>query len=60
MNAHPELADQIREMQLRYMRKRASDLASDVQAASKLLQHSDVAVTQRHYTTKATKLEAVR
>lgn len=58
--AHPELAEQIEAMKLRYMRKRASDLASDTQEASKLLQHSSVALTQRHYTTRATKLKAVR
>jgi hypothetical protein len=58
--AHPELAEKIEAMKLRYMRKRASDLASDTQEASKLLQHSSVALTQRHYTTRATKLKAVR
>lgn len=34
---------------LRYMRKRASKLSGSTEAASKLLQHSSLAVTQRHY-----------
>lgn len=58
--AHPELADQIRAMYLRDMRKRAADLAEDMGEASKLLQHSSIKLTSDHYRTKATKLKAVR
>ncbi len=58
--AHPELADDIRAMYLRDMRKRASDLAESDEEASKLLQHSSVALTRKHYRTKATKLRPVR
>lgn len=55
-----EAAEQIRAMYLRDMRKYASDLASDDEEASKLLQHSSVALTKKHYRKKATKLKAVR
>jgi hypothetical protein len=61
--ARPEnaaIADQIRAMYLRDCRKRASDLAGSVEEASKLLQHSSVALTGKHYRTKATKLTPVR
>lgn len=58
--AHPELADDIRKMFLRDTRKRAADLAEDMDAASKLLQHSSTKLTEEHYRTKATKLKAVR
>lgn len=58
--AHPELAEQIRAMYLRDTRKRAADLAEDMDAASALLQHSSKALTAKHYRTKATKLKAVR
>jgi site-specific recombinase XerC len=58
--AHPELADELRAMYLRDMRKRASDLAGSDQEASELLQHSSVALTKRHYRTRATKLRPVR
>jgi hypothetical protein len=47
-------------MYLRDMRKRASDLADSDESASKLLQHSSVELTRRHYRTKATKLKVVR
>lgn len=57
---HPELAKQIRAMFLRDMRKRASDLAPDLQQASGLLQHSSEAVTQKHYRGQVTKLRPVR
>lgn len=50
----------IRAMYLRDMRSLAADLASDLQEASKLLQHSSEAVTAKHYRTRATKLRAVR
>lgn len=58
--AYPELADQIKSMFLRDTRKRAADLAEDMDAASALLQHSSKALTAKHYRTKATKLKAVR
>jgi len=58
--AHPEIADQIKAMILRDCRKRAADLAEDDEAASKLLQHSSVGLTKKHYTTKGSKLTAVR
>jgi hypothetical protein len=54
------IADQIRAMYLRDCRKRASDLAGSVEEASNLLQHSSVALTQKHYRTRATKLKPVR
>lgn len=55
-----DLANSIRAMFLRDMRKRASDLADTVEEASELLQHSSVAVTKKHYRTKITKINAVR
>jgi integrase len=58
--AHPELADELRAMYLRDMRKYASDQCETVEEASKLLQHSSIAVTLKHYRTKATKLKAPR
>jgi len=58
--ANPKLAVDIKAMYLRDMRKRAADLADDMGAASKLLQHSSVKLTETHYRTKATKLQAVR
>jgi hypothetical protein len=58
--AHPEIADVIKAMYLRDCRKRAADLADDMESASKLLQHSSAALTEKHYRTKATKLKAVR
>lgn len=54
------IADQIRAMYLRDCRKRAADLAGDSQEASTLLQHSSVALTEKHYRTKAVKLKPVR
>ena len=57
---HPALADDLRAMFLRDSRKRAADLADDMESASKLLQHSSVKLTATHYRTKATKLTAVR
>lgn len=44
---------------LRDMRKRAGQLADDLAAASKLLQHSSIGVTQRHYR-QGDKLRPVR
>lgn len=58
--AHPEIAAEIKSMYLRDCRKRAADLAEDDEAASKLLQHSSVSLTKKHYTTKGSKLKAVR
>lgn len=57
---NPGLAEQIRAMYLRDMRKRAADLAGDSAEASKLLQHSSTAITEKHYRTKGAKLKAVR
>lgn len=51
---------QIKKMYLRDMRKRASDLADDSEGASKLLQHSSVALTERHYRGKVTQIKPVR
>lgn len=51
---------EIETMVLRDMRKRAADLAEDDAEASGLLQHSSVALTKRHYRTRATKLKPVR
>jgi hypothetical protein len=58
--ACPALADDIKAMYLRDTRKRAADLAEDMDAASALLQHSSKKLTADHYRTKATKLKAVR
>jgi len=53
-------AREIEAMVLRDMRKRSADLAGSSEEASKLLQHSSVALTDKHYRTKATKLRPVR
>lgn len=53
-------AQQIRAMYLRDMRKRAADLAGDLDEASRLLQHSSKKTTATHYRTKAVNLKAVR
>lgn len=58
--AHPELAEAILALFNRDMRKRAADLASDLDEASKLLQHSSTKLTGTHYRTKPQKLKAVR
>ena len=55
-----ELGARIRAMYLRDMRSLAADLAPDLEEASKLLQHSSQALTEKHYRTKATTLRAVR
>lgn len=55
-----ELARQIRAMFLRDMRKRASDLATDLDAAAALLQHDDKRLTAIHYRTRAPVLKPVR
>lgn len=58
--ACPELADQIRAMYLRDMRKRASDLAGSLDAAAELLQHTDKRLTARHYRSTVAKLKPTR
>jgi hypothetical protein len=50
----------IRAMYLRDMRSLAADLAHDEEEASKLLQHSNKALTEQHYRTKVQTLRAVR
>lgn len=57
---NPEFAAQIRAMYNRDLRRRAADLAGDVDEASKLLQHSSKALTEKHYRTKPQTLRAVR
>lgn len=54
------LAAAIRKLYLRDMRKRAADLAPDLDGASELLQHSSKRVTQIHYRSKAPKVRPVR
>ena len=58
--ANPALSEQIRAIYLRDCRKRAADLATDLDAASALLQHSSKKLTSDHYRMKATELKAVR
>lgn len=58
--ANPAMSDQIKKMYLRDTRKRAADLATDLDAASALLQHSSKKLTADHYRQKATELKAVR
>lgn len=55
-----DMADQIRLMYLRDMRKRASDMAATLEEASKLLQHSSIQITKKHYRTRPQKLIPVR
>lgn len=55
-----ELAEQIRTMIMRDMRKRASNLAGSLQEASTLLQHESTAITQKHYRDEPEKLKPVR
>lgn len=47
--ANPQIADELRAMYLRDMRKRAAQLATDVSEASRLLQHSSTHTTRKHY-----------
>jgi integrase len=58
--ANPEIADELRAMYLRDMRKRAADLAGSLDEASELLQHSNKQTTRIHYRTRPTKLRPVR
>lgn len=60
IKAHPHLAGELSGLYLRDLRKRAADLADDMESASKLLQHSSTKMTENHYRTKPTKLKAVR
>jgi integrase len=55
-----ELGKRIREMYLRDIRSFAANLADDIGEASKLLDHSNVTMTRKHYRTRATRLKAVR
>ncbi len=55
-----DLAAEIRAMVLRDMRKRAGDLSDSDEDASKLLQHSSVQLTRKHYRTRAAVLKPVR
>lgn len=55
-----ELAEALRAMFLRDMRKMASNLAESDQDAANLLQHGSVGLTKKHYRTKASKLSPVR
>lgn len=55
-----DMAERIRAMYLRDMRKRASDMAATLEEASQLLQHSSIQVTKRHYRTRPEKLRPVR
>lgn len=54
------IAQALKKMYLRDMRKRAADLTDTDDAASELLQHSSKAVTAKHYRTRATNLKPVR
>lgn len=53
------ISDAIKAMYMRDLRKRAAALAEDMDAASKLLQHSSKAVTEKHYR-RGDKLRPVR
>lgn len=55
-----EIAREVKAMFLRDMRKRAANLASDIEEASKLLQHSSKRLTEQHYRTRAERLKPVR
>lgn len=59
-NSDHDLAADIRALWLRDMRKMAADLAPDTATASKLLQHSSVGLTGRHYRSKGDPLKPVR
>lgn len=54
------LAAEIRAMYLRDMRKMASDLVETDEEAAALLQHGSVALTRKHYRTRAARLKPVR
>lgn len=54
------IAQALRAMFLRDMRKRAADLTDTDDAAAELLQHSSKTVTRKHYVSRATNLKPVR
>lgn len=54
------LADRISTAWIKDSRKLAANLAPDIEAASKLLQHSSTAVTRKHYRTAADELPPQR
>ena len=58
--AYPHMKEDLQGLYLRDLRKRAADLAEDMESASKLLQHSNLKLTENHYRTKPVKLKAVR
>lgn len=58
--ANKNIRKELQAMYLRDMRKRASDLADDMEHASNLLQHSSSALTQKHYRTSIVRLSPVR
>lgn len=60
IKANRRLKADLEGLYLRDLRKRAADLAPDMESASKLLQHSSLKLTSDHYRTKPTKLRAVR
>ena len=60
ISANPHMREVLADLYLRDLRKRAADLADDMESASKLLQHSSIKMTSDHYRTKPTKLMAVR
>lgn len=55
-----ESARELQSMFMRDMRKRAADLAGDLEQASKLLQHSSLKLTENHYRPRAAQLKPVR
>lgn len=55
-----DLANGIEAMFLRDMRKRAADLAEDIDEATRLLQHSSRRLTETHYRTKPERVRPVR
>lgn len=56
----PDLEVQLSGLLNRDMRKRAANLAGDLDEASALLQHSTTGLTAKHYRTKPTMLKSVR
>lgn len=58
--ANVKIADDLRRMWLRDMRKRAADLAESLQAAAELLQHPDQRTTAKHYRQKVAVLKPSR
>lgn len=58
--ANPRLAMELEGLFQRDLRKRAANLADDMESATKLLQHSSMKTTSNHYRSKVDKLKAVR